>query len=100
MKIEKIEELVKETMIDDPVSRDDDYILILEVLKKVNFDVNFQMFSTIMKTHKELGLPSLESITRARRKLQNKYPELRSSKQVEKARKMKEEEIKNYVLQN
>jgi len=44
-----------------------------------------------MMHHKEYRLPSFESITRARRKLVNKYPGLKPTEKVQKAR--KEEEV-------
>lgn len=74
MKIRTTEIYVKDALENDPRTRTDDYLLIEAVISKmVNTDVSFR---SIMQNHNELGLPSLETITRCRRKLQREYPEL------------------------
>ena len=45
---------------------------------------------------KEVGLPPFESVSRARRKLQEKYPELRATKTTEYARAIKQIEFEDY----
>jgi len=42
--------------------------------------------------------PSFESITRARRKVQELHPELRSSKEVQKAKDLKQSEAGNFIF--
>ena len=55
-----------------------------------------ERFSEIMLNHNDYGLPSFESITRARRKLFEKYPNLKP-KLITKIRKEKEEGFKDYA---
>lgn len=43
---------------------------------------------------------SLEAITRARRSLQNEFPELKADKEVQKYRKIKEKEMYNEYISN
>lgn len=96
MKIDNVENLVKQALIKNKSARDDDHLLYIEVvyiidpaLVNVNFVMNF-------KNAKQLGLPPFESVSRARRKLQEKYPELRATSKVENARKEKQMEFEEY----
>lgn len=96
MKIDNVEKLVKQALIKNKSARDDDHLLYIEVvyiidpgLVNVNFMMNF-------KNARQLGLPPFESVSRARRKLQEKYPELRATSKVENARKEKQMEFEEY----
>lgn len=96
MKIDNVENLVKQALIKNKSARDDDHLLYIEVvyiidpgLVNVNFMMNF-------KNARQLGLPPFESVSRARRKLQEKYPELRATSKVENARKEKQMEFEEY----
>ena len=96
MKIDNVENLVKQALIKNKSARDDDHLLYIEVvyiidpaLVNVNFVMNF-------KNARQLGLPPFESASRARRKLQEKYPELRATSKVENARKEKQMEFEEY----
>ena len=96
MKIDNVENLVKQALIKNISARDDDHLLYIEVvyiidpgLVNVNFMMNF-------KNARQLGLPPFESVSRARRKLQEKYPELRATSKVENARKEKQMEFEEY----
>lgn len=96
MKIDNVENLVKQALIKNKSARDDDHLLYIEVvyiidpaLVNVNFAMNF-------KNARQLGLPPFETVSRARRKLQEKYPELRATSKVENARKEKQMEFEEY----
>ncbi len=94
-KISKVEPIVLETLINNPRSREDDYILIGEVLKHfVNIDSSM---SYLCNNHIELGIPSIGTITRCRRKLQASNPQLKCGK-VEKIRKEEEQLYFEYSL--
>lgn len=99
MKIKKTEEMVKEALEFYPSTREDDFILIGSVYEMINKDFIRYPLSTIIEHHVELGLPSIETITRARRKLQRKYPDLMGSKQIKKLRKDREIEFYQYALE-
>lgn len=89
-RITKVQPIVYEALITRPETRTDDYILVLEVYKHF---ISVEMsFNTVLEHHIELGLPSFASIVRARRKLQEKYPELIN----ETAAVMREAEQKEY----
>ena len=55
-------------------------------------------FRDVMVNHRDYGLPYFESVRRTRPKLQNKYPELRPSKEVQDARRQEEEDYREYAL--
>ena len=89
----KLQNIVKDTLTNIEMTRNDDYILTYFVIKKYldDKDIKIDYFYQIMMFHKTYGLPSIESITRARRLLQRKYPELRADREVENIRAKEEE---------
>ena len=91
----KLKNIVKDTLTNIEKTRNDDYMLTYFVINKYLDEKNIKIdyFYQIMMFHKTYGLPSIESITRARRLLQRKYPELRAYREVEKIR---AEEEKQY----
>lgn len=93
-KIQKIEPLVYKALVDIPATRDNDFILIHEVLK--NFVDTKISISTVLNNHVIFGLPSFASIIRIRRKLQAQYQELESTK-VKEQRIKEEKEFRNYA---
>ena len=89
----KLKNIVKDTLTNIEKTRSDDYMLTYFVIKKYLDDKNIKIeyFYQIMMFHKTYGLPSIESITRARRLIQRKYPELRADREVEKIRAKEED---------
>ena len=78
-KLIKIEEIVEQILRQDEYARNNDVYLILKYVSKVYpYEVG-KRFDEVMNNVSKKGL-SFESITRARRKLQNKYPELKNKK--------------------
>lgn len=93
-KIKLIEPLVEEALITNRETRKDNFILYIEVLKHF---INPQMsLENVFLNHKALGIPSLESITRCRRKLQEKNPDLKDA-ETALIRSMEEEHYKDYA---
>lgn len=94
-RIYEVEPLVKEALIKKPETRGDNFLLYIEVLKKfINVDASL---SFVFTHHKELGIPSLESITRARRKLQEKDHTLKEDPKTEGIRWNDETEFRDYA---
>lgn len=78
-KLIKVEEVVEQILRQDKYSRNNDIYLILKYITKVYpYEVG-KRFEEVMTNVSKKGL-SFESITRARRKIQNKYPELKNDK--------------------
>lgn len=73
-------EMVKAILITNPKSRDDDMILYGTFCAKYNFVRPDEAFYHVMLTAKERNIPTYESITRTRRKVQEEHPELRGNK--------------------
>ena len=73
-RIQKVQPIVYNALVDHPETRADDFMLVLEVYK--HFVSGEMSFNTVLEHHIELGLPSFASILRTRRKLQKKHPEL------------------------
>ena len=90
-RISQVEPLVEKALIENPKSRGDNFILYAEVLK--NYIPLTISFGAVCFGHVGLKIPALETITRCRRKLQEKHPEYRD----EKAQAIRSEEEKEFV---
>lgn len=96
-RIQKVQPLVLEALENNPATRKDDFILILEVLKNfVTADISLE---TVLKHHVALGVPSFASIIRIRRILQTKHPHLVDAAAAN-VRAQEQEEFKEYALNN
>lgn len=86
----KVKDAVEEVMTQDPKTRDHDSWLILQVLRKMGYKVYID-YSDLK------NMPSFESITRARRYIQNTEGKLVPSEKVDKRRaKLQEEYHEHY----
>lgn len=82
---------VKSIMERDERARNDDKFLIISVLRAMGFKIYID--------YKDLpNIPSFESITRARRKLQEIHSELAPQEHIEVARSNKEQKIRELML--
>lgn len=94
-KLKNLEKVVMQVLQNDKLARIDDCYLILEVIKKLfPYEVG-KTFTQVMFNAKNKGI-SFESITRCRRRLQRKYPELKDIKNAE----IRNEEQKEYIKYN
>lgn len=93
-KIYAIEPIVAEALQNVPATRGDNFILYIEVLRKF-IDPKMSL-QAVFENHKTLGIPSLETITRCRRKIQERNPELRDEA-ADKVRKDEEKEFVDYA---
>jgi hypothetical protein len=89
----KHEAMVLEILREVEKARSDDYVLFAEVINRFYPDVADIPLRKALIEHREINLPSYETITRARRKLQNKYPEYAS----ERTKKLREKMEAEYV---
>lgn len=92
----KLEDVVKDILENDYLARTDDCYLILRVIQKMHPQMAGSVFTTAMMNAKEKKI-SFESITRARRKIQKQYPELKDKKTTE-ARYNEQDEYIKYAL--
>ena len=83
--------IVKEILEECPKSRNSDNFLYTKVIEKLNKGALDKPFWEVMLNLKELGLPCYETISRARRKLQEEFPELQACDAVQDFRTEREE---------
>lgn len=95
--IKKTNELVQRILLDYPDSRGSDDTLYKYVVEAINPDAANMPFCHVLLNRNEYGLPPYESVRRSRQKLQETYPMLRASKEVEEARAENEQEVRDYV---
>ena len=84
--LKTIEGKVKAILEKDEEARNDDMLLYLKVCNTCLKDTGAMPFAEVMLQYRYLGLPSIESVGRTRRKLQAKFPELVGSVRVQKLR--------------
>ena len=75
MEIKQIQSVVKKVLIIDEKSRKNDNHLICETMRRMGFNVE-RSFKDVMNDNLT---PSFESITRARRKVQQEHPNLKDN---------------------
>ena len=96
-RINTIHNKVKRILENNPETRSDDWLLILEVWKEcISTDITVE---TLLKNHIELNVPNFESIRRCRQKIQADNPHL-VSEVARTIRKKEETEYKQYALDN
>lgn len=96
-KIKETSKLVKEILEKVPQTRNSDMLLYYHVCLEIDKTVLKLPFWLVLLDLKQYGLPPIISVGRARRKLQEKYPELRADPDVKEQRTENEEIVKNYA---
>lgn len=90
MELLKTTKLVENAILEYPETRSNDFELVFKVYEKIKPEIKYIRFEKVIKNHIKYGLPTFESITRARRKILEKHPELRDAKATK--RRLKEQE--------
>lgn len=86
--------IVKRILTDNSETRDDDMYLYALVVAESGLVGVDEPFYSVLAAAKEKKLPSYESVSRARRKVQEKEPDLRGHRY--KVRKLEEGEYREY----
>ena len=89
--LKTIEKKVRAVLEKNEDARNDDMVLYLALCNACLKDAG------AMPLHKYLGLPSFESVSRTRRKLQAQHPELAGSRPVQKMRATGEKAYRRYA---
>ena len=87
-------DVVKQMLIESPATRDDDMLLYGYFMAKYMLVGPEETFYYVCGSARSRKLPSYESISRARRKIQAEFPELRGTRQ--RARRAEEVEYHDY----
>lgn len=95
MKQKQVEKTVKQILTDRPHTRNDDHCLYYQYICRYG-RTDGMPFAAIFVDYKHYGLPSFESVSRARRRVQQKCPELRGDKGTQTARETLEKEYHDY----
>lgn len=95
-KLKRYEDIVKPILVSDVRAREDDWYLYGKVLYTLYPELETIPKHDLFLWHKQLGLPSYESVTRTRRRLQRKYPDL-ASERVRQKRLEEQEVYKEYA---
>lgn len=93
MKLQTMEKIVLEILEKSPAARTDDYVLMWLVCNKTKPELCEKPFADVLYHHNSLGLPNWETVTRCRRKIQQKRPDLVVPATSRKRRKKEEEYI-------
>lgn len=95
MKITVIEPMVEKALRENKETRKDDFVLYYEVAKQiVNPDISLK---GALLNHKKLGLPPFESVSRCRRKLQERDNSLKDTETAT-YREAQEQEFIDYAM--
>lgn len=89
--LKKHEDIVKPILERFPETRSDDFLLYAEVIREFRPELANVPVMEFLTGHRNLLCPSYESITRVRRRLQAKFPELVSERTKEKRLKQEAE---------
>lgn len=92
-KLRKLEKVIKPILENQPQTREDDFLLYAEVIKQYKPTLLELSARAFLIGHNTLNVPNIKSVERARRKVQEKHPELAS----ERAKKKRAEQEQVYV---
>jgi hypothetical protein len=96
MAIDKINDLVIYILVQNPEARNDDYILYRDYCKEVNPSALNMDFETVLLNRQQLGLASIETVGRARRKAVELNPKLAGDCYATARRRNEEEVYRDY----
>lgn len=98
--LKTVEGKVKVILQKNEDARNDDMVLYLALCNACLKDAGAMPLAQIMTKHRELGLPSFESVGRTRRKLQERHPELLGSVRKQKIRAAGEKAYRKYAKES
>ena len=100
-RLKELSNRVKRVLQENEKARNSDNILYLYVLRSYGeekgLDIDNMSVPMLLLHCKDLGLPSLESMGRARRKVQELYPELKANNDVQAMKEEREETYKKFA---
>ena len=103
-KLLKTSNLVKEILTEIPATRNSDSLLYLKVIERIAtlsdqpIDLTQLSVPYFLCNIKKLNFPYFETVRRARQKVQENHPELKSSAEVEAVKVQKEKAFRAYAL--
>ena len=98
--LKTIEGKVKSVLQENEDARNDDMVLYLALCNLYLKDAGAMPLAQILLNHKELGLPSFESVGRTWRKLQERHPELLGNVRRQRIRAAGEKAYRKYAKES
>lgn len=95
MKIGEISKIVERILNNDPMARNDDRYLYLEVVREIKPSVLYEPFAM---AYMDKDLPSTETVRRSRQKVQEQNPNLGADSDVVAMRDIKEQEFFEFAI--
>lgn len=89
--------IVKDILVKNKKARNSDVYLYIKVMERLNKGSSKLPFDEVFNNIKELGLPFYDTVTRARRKVQEKNPDLQSDRYIEKCRRENEKTFEDFA---
>ena len=100
-RLKELSNRVKRILEDNENARNSDNVLYLYVLRsygeEIGLDIDNMSVPMLLLHCRDMGLPSLESMGRARRKVQELYPELKSKDDIQAMKEVQEETYKSFA---
>lgn len=97
MKLKKMETLVKQQLEQNPATRGDDDLLYYYIMQDMGVNLGDYVASFFILHYRSMGLPTIESVGRCRRKLQEKNAYLRAGPEIDLKRRESAERFFNYA---
>ncbi len=94
----RIQDIVQDILQNDEEARGNDHHLYYEVCKKVDKEVLSIPLGAVLTGFNNYNVPNIESVGRARRKLQAQFPDLRPKKKIEEMRLENKIAFEEYAL--
>lgn len=103
MGLKKTTDLVYNILLNDADARNSDNVLYCKVLeyygKRLDIDFNRVSVVSFFKTVRRAGIPSIETVGRCRRKIQEQHAELMGDDDVTILRQDREQDFRAYALE-
>ena len=96
--LKDLEKVVRKILTDEPKTRGDDDLLYIKVLEQRKIKLTDYNAKSFILNYRKLGIPTIETVGRCRRKVQEKNETLKPTPQIELKRKKLERSYYNYAL--
>lgn len=97
-KLKELEPVVKKILKDNPPTRGDDDLLYLYVLHEMKLNPKDYNAESFLLNYRKLGIPTIETVGRCRRKIQEKDKTLKPTPEIVLKRRQLENSFYNYSL--
>ena len=98
VQLKELEKVVRRILKEKPSTRGDDDLLYINVLDTMQINVKNISIESFLMNYRRLGVPTIESVGRCRRRIQTKCEELKPTPEIGLKRKQVEQSFYNYSL--